>query len=202
MDIDLILWKNQALLFKQSAAVFTHWESVKPVSEWYAKKDALSVPYGYQYPKTWDFRLKATNTSVIYFRDEKVKALFCEEAFRFLKNNYFSPQKTIHPEIYFVEQRMFLMVLKEMGLLCETNPIKDIIWSPAKGCFTKTGRSPYWIYYLPEKEQTVTHTWIAKSEIGKNQKFRNYYCCRLLEEIRSLSLETYQTLAGNPMFHN
>lgn len=186
MDTDLILWENPHEFLDQ-AALFTHWEAVWPYTEWYCQKESLHLPDGYSLKKTWDFRLPAANTSIMYFKYDRLKNYYCREALKFLRHNFFT-SKFINSELLFVEQRLFLMCLQEMQALKFTKPLIDIVWNPTKGYFTsKHPNCSWWNFYLPDPSEHITHTWISKKAMERNQKYRNYYCCRLLEEIQKLS---------------
>lgn len=199
MDTDLILWKNPHDLFRQKA-LFTHWEAIYPYSKWYCSKDDLRLSAGYQLKPCWDFRLPATNTSILYFQNDSLKNYYCREALRFLKNNFISDE-SIHPELLFVEQRLFLMCLQEKGALKFTKPVIDTVWNPAKGYFTnKQADLNWWSFYSPDPSEHITHTWIAKKAMEGNQKYKNYYCCRLIEEIQKLSPSTLSELENLQMF--
>ena len=191
MDTDLIPWEDPFVQIHggelQAEAAFTHWESVLPRSDWYCRKGDYHIPKGYRWNRKWDFRLKAANTSIIYFRQDEQKDYFCREALRFMKENDI-PTGRSWPDALFAEQRLLLMCMKEKGLLGLTVPIIDTVWSAKYGKFTKKDESlGWWDFFIPEQRERITHTWIAKKDIKRNRKYRDYFCCRLLEEITMLS---------------
>ena len=130
--------------------------------------------------------MQAANTSFMYFERNEDKELYCEEALRFMRNNCVRKKK-VPSELYFVEQRLFPMCLQEAGSWEETVPLIDTLWDPSKGAFVKKDRKlGWWDFFIPEPEQLITHTWIAKKAIAENLAYRDYYCCRLLEEIQKM----------------
>lgn len=201
VDTDLIIWDDLRQELQGKEAAFTHWEAVKPVSEWYCQKEELKIPKEYSWKADWDFDTLATNTSVIYFEKNEVKNYYCKEAFKFMHQNFIKETKRVRSELYFVEQRLFPMCLKELGVFDRMKPLIDTLWSPAEGAFIKKDISRgWWDFFIPEPEQFITHTWIAKNVIKANQKYCNYYCCRLLLEILKMMPQIEEKLRQTEMF--
>ncbi len=186
VDTDLILWEDVGERLKKNKAGFTHWEEVRPASEWYCKKEELTLPKGYEWKQEWDFNMQAANTSFMYFEREEDKELYCAEALRFMRKNCIR-KKSIPSELYFVEQRLFPMCLLESGSWKETVPLIDTLWDPSKGAFVKKDdKLGWWDFFIPEPKQLITHTWIAKKTIAQTPAYRSYYCCRLLWELQQM----------------
>ncbi len=188
VDIDLVIWQDPRLLIRDKRVAFTHWESVNPSTKWYCRKRDLSVPPGYCFNQAWDFRLPAANTSTLCFSDTEIKDYYAEQAIRFMKNNPAKKAgKQFYPEPYFAEQRLLPMCVKERGLMGETVPLIDTVWSPVKGMFTKKDEAiGWWYFFIPDPGQRITHTWISKAHIAGNTGYRDYFCCKMIEEILRL----------------
>ena len=170
------------------AVGFTHWEDTQPASYWYDAPGRLTTPPGYRFGENWDWSLKAANTSLVYFADDKVKTHYAEEVIRFMHNNWVGGEfHLIKPELLFVEQRLLPMIAHACGFENSTRPFIDTTWNCVEGRFTHHDpRFGEWKYYDLDDQPAITHLWIAKQHVEKNDRFRDYYCFRLLDRILSL----------------
>jgi hypothetical protein len=185
VDLDLILWKNLESVTSEVAVGFTHWEDTSPASYWYGPKEGLKAPKGYAFRDVWNWNLMAANTSLVYFKDDALKDYYASEALRYMIDNQVGGEfHLIKPELLFVEQRLLPLCIYEMGLIDRMKVFIDTIWNPSEGRFTKhDGEIGEWSYYDLVDQPVLTHLWIAKQHIEKNQKYRNFYCSRLLDSI-------------------
>lgn len=187
IDIDLIIWKNLAHILEGKDVAFTHWEDTKANSFWYCKKEKLPIPLGYQFHSAWNFNRKAANTSFIYFRNSSQRDYYTECAMRYMRDNPYVGKITGNSAILFAEQRLFTMCIDEQGDWKKTIPLIDITWNAKKGKFQLSDNLPEgWKFFQPDNGSIATHIWIAKAQIEKNKYYRTYFCCRLIEKIRSL----------------
>jgi hypothetical protein len=188
LDVDLVLWERADDVLRDNALVFTHWEDVHPETYWYCSRDKLKTPRGYRFNERWDFDVMAANTSFVCFNHQRLMEAYTEEVIRFMEHNFVGGVfNIIKPELLFVEQRLLPMIAREMGLWDRIAPLIDTVWSCAHGTFTRVDeRVGGWHFYHPERGQRVTHTWIAKQFIERNEAYRRYYCCRVIEHILAL----------------
>jgi hypothetical protein len=186
VDLDLIVWRGLAPLLEGRVAAFTHWEETQPPSYWYGTKEELKTPPGYEFRDSWDWGLMAANTSFVYFADEGLKNYYASEVIRFMVDNEVGDGfHLIKPELL-IEQRLLPMVIKERGLADRAGPLIDAVWSAAEGRFTRhDARFGEWQFYRLDNQPLLTHLWIAKQNMEKNQSYLNYYCYRLLDAILS-----------------
>jgi len=198
LDVDLVLWERVDDVLRDNALVFTHWEDVHPETYWYCSRDKLKTPKGYRFNELWDFDVMAANTSFVCFNDRRLMEVYTEEVIRFMEHNFVvGVFNIIKPELLFVEQRLMMMIAREMGLWDSIAPLIDTVWNCACGTFTRVDeRIGSWHFYRPEKNQRVTHTWIAKQTIEKNNLYRRYYCCRMIEHILAIRPQLESTLRG------
>lgn len=196
IDIDLVLWQDPKYLTDNKKAVFTHWESVMPSTKWYCKKSELLLPDGFRLKSSWDFRLRAANTSVLYFSDNALKQYYVDQALRLMKNNpAINYPNRLCAELYFAEQRLLPICAKELGMLGDIAPLVDTVWSPVKGIFIRQDKTlGNWEFFYPDASRRVTHTWISKGHIAENKGYRYFYCCKMIDELLRMAPSYGKTL--------
>lgn len=187
LDTDLVIWKNLASVLDGKDAAFTHWEDTTPPSVWYCAKENLPVPPGYRFHPAWDFNTTAANTSFIYFKNSVLRDYYAECAMHYMYDNPYKKKAIGNSAILFAEQRLFTMCIDERGDWKKTMPLLDITWNAKKGRFLLSDTLPEgWEFFQPDNNSIATHIWIAKAQIEKNKPYKIYFCCRLIEKIRSL----------------
>lgn len=199
LDIDLVIWENLDSLLKEKDAVFTHWEDTKETSIWYCDKKKLPVPEKYQFNPVWDFKKPAANTSFIYFNNSSLRDYYAECAMRYMWDNPYAIKETGNAAILFAEQRLFTMCVDERNCWDKMAPLIDITWDAKKGEFRLSQNTPNgWAFFQPDNESVATHIWIAKEQIDKNEQYRSYFCCRLIEKLRNIDCRIEKILVTIP----
>jgi len=197
LDTDLIIWKDISSFLKEKEVAFTHWEDTKANTIWYCSKEKLPIPQGYQFHPKWDFKRRAANTSFMYFNQPKLRDYYAECAMRYMWNNPCTEKAIGNAGILFAEQRLFTMCIDERGNWKKTAPLLDITWNAKKGKFQISKNLPDgWEFFQPDNHNIATHTWIAKAQIDKNETYRTYFCCRLIEKICAISQTMEKTLVS------
>lgn len=188
LDMDLIIWQNISSFLKEKEAAFTHWEDTRANTIWYCDKEKLPVPPGFQFHPAWNFKRKAANTSFMYFNNPRLRDYYVECAMRYMRDNPCSKKTIGNAGILFAEQRLFTMCIDECGDWKKTAPLLDITWNAKKGKFQISRNMPDgWKFFQPDNDNIATHTWIAKTQMDKNERYKSYFCCRLIEKICAVS---------------
>lgn len=195
VDTDLVIWNDLQPVLEGRNAAFTHWETSFE-TPWYCKKEQLSTGPDYKFHDAWDFNSLAANTSFIYFNHDKMKHYYVDCALQYMWDNRVHCPKPENPELIFVEQRLLTMCLDEMNLKNSARPLIDIVWNGQKGEFeySKDILPHGWKFFDLDNQSIATHTWIAKSMIEKNNKYRTYMCCQAIEIILESDPEMYSVL--------
>lgn len=199
IDTDLIIWKNIDSFLQKKDVIFTHWEDTKSDTRWYCRKEKLPVPQGYSFHTMWNFSLRAANTSFMYFKDCSLRDYYVECAMKYMYNNPCTVNMSGKSALLFAEQRLFTICVDEKGNWQKTAPLIDITWDAKRGKFQVSKKRPEgWDFYQPDNNSIVTHTWIAKAQIEKNDKYRSYFSCRLIEKLRILDRHVEDILITIP----
>lgn len=157
LDTDLIIWKNLNLKFNKNVVV-THFEDL--LDYVYPNPFNFKMTNDYTFPSDWDFSLKATNTSFLYMPNEELRDEYVKQAFDFMNSLDTNNVNPTH-SMCFTEQRILPMVAK-----VKNNSIETLI-----------------DYRDFENQDTVTHIWGYKTELGKSKEKQESLCRELINRI-------------------
>ena len=114
----------------------------------------------YIFPQVWDMEEEATNTSILYIADERLKEYYVAEALRFMEHELDTPNIGARCMV-FAEQRILPMCAKELGVR-----VNDILKFED----------------LEKDQDLITHVWSAKPLLQNEKEAAEEYV-RLCEKI-------------------
>jgi hypothetical protein len=164
IDTDMIVWSNLDNLLCGKDVVCVHEEYIGH----YCNVDDIVVSEDYVIDKNYDFSLNPSNTALLYFENLKLKDDYVDKSIEFMKNS--SPEKHLEHHymkdqyILFAEQRMLAMISKKNG-------------TPVKYLFDG--------YFPPDEQTILTHVWVFKLTMKKDNYLREEFCKKCIRRIVS-----------------
>ena len=174
-DQDVVPMKDFNHLF--SLADCTVWSNKEHVEvrSIYPRLHELSLPHNYELPKWYKGLARPLNTGLLHFRKNKHAIEFCDEVFKYVKDNTNDKKNTKCIAMCNAEQRMLGEFLNWKGLTYGT------IQPNNQGLFNTN----------------AFHTHGYKNVIGNNNLDWN---CKLLNMIKPLNYILYNKLIDNKIF--
>lgn len=152
LDTDLIVWKSLPDL-SQYDIVTAHDEYLNP--EVYPDPQGFQLKPGYEYPKEWNFQLRAANTAFLYLKDENFRDYYVKAATDFFENVRLEGLNPV-TAMCFAEQRILPMAAEEkgksMGYLLELE--------------------------YADRQDFMTHTWGYKKILSEVPEANAEFCMR------------------------
>ena len=160
IDTDLIIWKNIEKELKDAYVKVIHREELNP--EIYPDPGSFAMKEGYEFPKSWDFKVLPANTALLYIADQDLKDRYTCESLRFMQMSEHTDDNLCH--MVFAEQRILPMC------------------AAAKGYGVEAFCSDMWKL----REQSLfTHIWGHKSVFRFNMDERRAFCRRCIKRLAS-----------------
>lgn len=194
VDTDLILKRRHDIILPNSSGIrvaYGHLEAIG--TPCYPDFRRLHFPDGYQLPKKYRTDLPAVNTCLMFFNDKELLTEWCSFFKELFLNNWMEKEPdaaTISEQLLGIDQRTFPMIADLHGYwgTDQVEPFLDLNWDPPGFYDNKTGKKAEWHYYTleyhpehPDWLQDITHTWINKRNIERDEAYRNYQGCIMLE---------------------
>lgn len=213
VDTDLILKKRHDAILKDAAklkAAYGHLEAVG--TPCYPAFEELHFPDGYQLPSGLRTDLPAVNTCLMYFSDMGLLKEWSRFFAELFLDNWLpeAPDAAAVSRLLLgIDQRTFPMIAARCGYwgTAQIGAFLDLIWDPPCFYFNGTRQQAQWHYYTleyhPQQKgwlQDITHIWINKRNIERDQAYRHYQGCMMLEIILELEpgiepyLNTFESL--------
>lgn len=129
----------------------------------------------------------------MFFNDKELLTEWCGFFKELFLNNWMEKEPdavTVSEQLLGIDQRTFPMIADLHGYwgTDQVEPFLDLNWNPPGFYDNKTGKKAEWHYYTleyhPEHSdwlQDITHTWINKRNIERDEAYRNYQGCIMLE---------------------
>ena len=120
---------------------------------------------------------------MIYFGSEAFKSAYVDEYNRYCHNN--SPSAAAHtlgnPLVLFADQR--LLVLCAGHTQASFAPLIHATWIPEEARFEFTKDDPVWNHARIARDNFLTHAWIYKDVLKRDDAIRFRYCAELAREL-------------------
>ena len=172
LDTDLVVWRDIGARLGD-AVVAAHREARDP-AVYPDPLETFSLAADYAFPAAWDFTLPAANTAFLYMPDERLKARYTAEAFRFmaaLRPKGLDPAVTM----CFAEQRLLPMCAAAEGVAVDALLDQNAL----------------------DAQDLVTHLWGFKRDLALSPARRAEYCLGCVLRILRDFPEWEGTLAAN-----
>lgn len=170
IDMDLAVWGS--LEVGDAALAVAHTETVY---EWaYPPLSFFRMSRSYSFPPEWDENALPLNTSIMYFRDEALKAYYTRESIRFMTSDMDTPDDGTRCMV-FAEQRILGMCAAARGIVPRT----------------------YLNYHDPlEDQRLITHLWAGKRLLELDGDTRERFLKLCAEKTRALEQPGGQSWPG------
>lgn len=171
IDMDLVVLKPFTEP-RDEDLIVAHYEDIDESSYGTEKEMNMKSDYCFCGPK----ETTGLNMCVCYFRNEKFKNRFVEEAFKIMENSLASYNgRYAMPELLYMEQVKPLQIAHEENY--RIGCLMDCRWSPSKGCFVENDeRYGYWIFFkLTGQKAPIMHLWFHKNWLAQCPEERKSY---------------------------
>lgn len=175
LDTDLIIWKNIDCLLNYDI-VAAHYEELMP--DVYPDIRTFKMKESYQFPKEWNFNIKAINTAFLFIKENSFRDYYikCAEEFMhgIIMDNNFNPITAM----CFAEQRILGMCTEAKGL--QVNYLLQL--------------------KNAEQQDFITHIWGYKRKLNSSYKHKINFGIQCIKRIIEDFPEYEHIIANNRKF--
>ncbi|HWO58666.1 MAG TPA: DUF6734 family protein [Umezawaea sp.] len=164
LDTDLVVWRDIRSLLR---APFTPLHREHFDGWTYVDKEKLHTPPGYVW-EDWDWTVSPTNAALMYFGRDDHRAYCAREGLRFLQSNFLEGEEKSQAHAVLVEQRLYAMCAARLGVETEF-----LLWDHESERLADGGPN-----------DAVTHLWVYKQTLMRDERERRRMCLRLARRIR------------------
>src|SRR5262249_17148768 len=163
LDTDLIVWRNITALIRTP---FMAIHSEPLAFKVYVEKERLHTPPGYVWDN-WDWTAPPLNAALLYFGRDDLREYCVTKGLEFMRNNVLEEEQGWPAHAVFVEQRLYPMCARKLGL----DP--TFFLQNYQGEKLADGT----------ENDVFTHLWVYKTKLMKNRAERQSICVRMVQRI-------------------